>query len=95
MAPALMEPQETEIVTNAKRRRFTAQEKLRILKEADACMQPGELGALSRRERPSERARAHAVVVYDVKHGAALPRATLRASLIPTPERRDGTYPLT
>jgi transposase len=32
------------------RRRFTAAYKLRILKEADACTQPGELGALLRRE---------------------------------------------
>ena len=33
-----------------KRRRFSAEEKLRILKEADACTQPGEQGALLRRE---------------------------------------------
>jgi transposase len=32
------------------RRRFSAKEKLRILKEADACTQPGEIGALVRRE---------------------------------------------
>ncbi len=32
------------------RRRFTAAYKLRILKEVDACSQPGELGALLRRE---------------------------------------------
>jgi transposase len=31
-------------------RRFSAKEKLRILKEADACTQPGEIGALVRRE---------------------------------------------
>ena len=31
-------------------RRFTAAYKARILKEADACTQPGELGALLRRE---------------------------------------------
>ncbi len=34
----------------AQRRRFTAEYKLRILQEADACKQPGELGALLRRE---------------------------------------------
>ena len=34
----------------AQRRRFTAEYKLRILREADACKQPGELGALLRRE---------------------------------------------
>jgi transposase-like protein len=32
------------------RRRFTAQYKLRILREADRCTQPGQLGALLRRE---------------------------------------------
>jgi transposase-like protein len=39
-----------EVVPTAKRRRFTTQEKMRILKEADACTEPGELGALLRRE---------------------------------------------
>ena len=39
-----------EVVPTAKRRRFTKQEKMRILKEADACTEPGELGALLRRE---------------------------------------------
>jgi transposase-like protein len=32
------------------RRRFSAKEKLRILEEADACTEPGEIGALIRRE---------------------------------------------
>jgi transposase len=32
------------------RRRFSAQEKLLILEEADACTEPGEVGALVRRE---------------------------------------------
>jgi transposase-like protein len=32
------------------RRRFSAEYRLRILKEADACKQTGELGALLRRE---------------------------------------------
>jgi transposase len=32
------------------RRRFSAKEKLRILEEAEACTQPGEIGALVRRE---------------------------------------------
>ena len=39
-----------EVVPTAERRRFTAKEKLRILEEADACTEPGELGALVRRE---------------------------------------------
>ena len=41
---------ETEVVAKARRRRFTAAEKLRVLKEADGCTRPGELGALLRRE---------------------------------------------
>ncbi len=32
------------------RRRFTAEYKLRVLREADRCTQPGQLGALLRRE---------------------------------------------
>src|SRR6266508_4574384 len=41
---------ETEVVAKAARRRFTAAEKLRVLREADACTKPGELSALLRRE---------------------------------------------
>src|SRR2546422_4187247 len=41
---------ETEVVAKARRRRFTAAEKLRVLREADRCSKPGELGALLRRE---------------------------------------------
>lgn len=33
-----------------KRRSFSAEYKLKVLKEADACKKPGELGALLRRE---------------------------------------------
>jgi transposase-like protein len=40
----------TEVVAKAQRRRFTAAEKLRVLREADRCTKPGELGALLRRE---------------------------------------------
>jgi transposase len=39
-----------EVVVKAQRRRFTAEYKQRILQEADACMQHGEVGALLRRE---------------------------------------------
>jgi transposase len=42
--------QDPELVERPKRRRFTAQYKLRILEEADACMKSGEIGALLRRE---------------------------------------------
>jgi len=39
-----------EVVVKAERRRFTAEYKRRILQAADACTQPGEVGALLRRE---------------------------------------------
>jgi transposase len=39
-----------ELVERPKRRRFTAEYKLRILREAEACTQPGEIGALLRSE---------------------------------------------
>lgn len=38
-----------EVPTKAKRRQFSAEYKLRILREADRC-EPGDLGALLRRE---------------------------------------------
>ena len=41
---------DTEVVAKAQRRRFTAAEKLRVLREADGCTKPGELSALLRRE---------------------------------------------
>jgi len=39
-----------EVVPRAERKRFTAEEKLRILEEAEVCTRPGEIGALVRRE---------------------------------------------
>lgn len=39
-----------QVPERASRRRFTAAYKARILKEADACHKPGELGTLLRRE---------------------------------------------
>ena len=39
-----------EVVSRPKRRQFTAEYKLRILKEADGCKGSGEIGALLRRE---------------------------------------------
>ena len=45
-----VQPQETEVVAKAKRRSFTAKYKRKIVREADACKEPGEIGALLRRE---------------------------------------------
>jgi transposase-like protein len=41
---------ETEVVEKAKRQQYTAEYKLRILREADICRASGEIGALLRRE---------------------------------------------
>lgn len=42
--------QETEVLAKARRRKFTAKEKLRILRLVDACTELGEQGALLRKE---------------------------------------------
>jgi transposase len=39
-----------EVVAKARRRQFTAAYKLTVLREADGCTAPGEIGALLRRE---------------------------------------------
>ena len=41
---------DTEVSEKATRRRFTAEYKRRIIREADACIRQGQLGALLRRE---------------------------------------------
>src|SRR5471030_2320539 len=49
-APQSKTVPDPQVIEKAARRRFSAADKLRILKEADACHKPGELGALLRRE---------------------------------------------
>ena len=44
-------PPDPEVSEKAKRRRFSAEYKLAILREADRCTEPGQIGALLRRER--------------------------------------------
>ncbi len=41
---------EPEVVAHAQRRRFTAAYKRRVVEEAELCTQPGQIGALLRRE---------------------------------------------
>ncbi len=41
---------EVEVLAKASRRRFSAEYKLKILREAEACTEPGAIGALLRRE---------------------------------------------
>ena len=49
-AGGMSTPPDPEVGAKAKRRRFSAEYKLAILREADTCTQPGEIGALLRRE---------------------------------------------
>src|SRR5258707_15743801 len=41
---------EVEVVAKAERRRFTAEYKLKVVREAEDCQRPGEIGALLGRE---------------------------------------------
>ena len=41
---------EVEVVAKVERRRFSGEYKAKVLREADSCKQPGEIGALLRRE---------------------------------------------
>jgi transposase len=50
MTGVMAGPTEVEVVARAQRRRFTAEYKRRIVREANGCRKPGELGALLRRE---------------------------------------------
>src|SRR6266851_1633673 len=43
-------PPDPELAERPRRRYFSAEYKLRILREAEACTRPGEIGALVRRE---------------------------------------------
>jgi len=45
-----VEVPDPEVVAQAKRRRFTAEYRLRILEEVDQCQEAGAIGALLRRE---------------------------------------------
>jgi len=49
-AAGAIAPPDPEVREKAERRRFTAEYKLRVLREADACTEPGQLGAVLRRE---------------------------------------------
>lgn len=50
LSPSVDPVSDSEVIPKAKRRKFTKREKQRILKAADACKKPGELGALLRSE---------------------------------------------
>jgi transposase-like protein len=48
--PGIMPPPNPEVPEKKSRRKFTAQYKLRIISEADACKEPGQVGVLLRSE---------------------------------------------
>jgi len=48
--PSVIRPPDPEVSDRPRRRTFTAEYRLAIVKEADACSKPGEIGALLRRE---------------------------------------------
>jgi transposase-like protein len=48
--PPVVVVADSEVPEKARRRQFSAEYKLRVLREADACTEPGETGALLRRE---------------------------------------------
>ena len=50
---AMPGPPDPEVPEKARRRRFSAEYNLAILREADRCAEPGQIGALLRRERLS------------------------------------------
>jgi len=50
MAVTSTKPSGVEVMAKATRRKFSAEYKLEVLREADACTKPGEIGALLRRE---------------------------------------------
>jgi transposase len=45
-----LRPEDVEVSAIARRRRFTAEFKREVLRKANACTQPGEIGALLRSE---------------------------------------------
>lgn len=50
VSQAIDERRDPELVERPRRRRYSAEYKLRIVREADTCSKPGQIGALLRRE---------------------------------------------
>jgi transposase len=78
--------QETEVSAKARRRKFTAEYKSKILAEAEACTKQGEIGALLRREGLYS---SHLVEWRRARDGGALaglaPRKRGPAAQVPHP----------
>ncbi len=79
---------DSELVERPRRRRFSAEYKLGIVGEADACSRPGEVGALLRREGLytshltywREQRDAGALVALGARGGASPPTGVTRSS---------------
>ena len=72
-------------VTKPRRRVFTVPYKLRILREADGCRKPGELGALLRREGLYS---SHLTKWRQQREEGTLSRGTIRRGPLPDPDKR-------
>ena len=84
--------QDVEVMAKAKRRHFSAQEKLRILKDVEAITEVGGVGALLRREglyssHLTEWRRARAAGELD----ALTPKKRGRKALAPNPLEKENT----
>lgn len=75
-----------ELVERPRRRRFTAAYKLEVLREADACTRPGEIGALLRREGLYS---SHLTAWRKQREEGAL-KALSKSRGRPKPDPRDG-----
>jgi len=78
--------QEVEVSAKASRRRFTNEYKRKILREADACHRPGELGALLRREGLYS---SHLVKWREARERGELAGAKSKKRGPPAPDPRD------
>ena len=77
-------PPDPEVLERAKRRRFSAEYKLQVLEEADACRESGEIAALLRREGLYA---SHLTCWRQARHKGAL--GALRRRRGPKGRRRD------
>jgi len=90
-------PPDPEVSEKPKRRRFTAEYKRDILREADRCSKPGELGAMLRREGlysthltkwRQQREKAELACLKPKKRGRKAKRKDARDKLIAEQERK-------
>ena len=81
---------EVEVVAKATRRRFSAEYKLKILREAEACTRLGELGALLRRVKQGLRLELDPVRRSGADERASGSKTSLRSGTRPAGQVRQG-----